>query len=168
MKFKSTGWEITGSSGVSAKIETPVANIGIGASYIRLPIENSQTKQKVMLQGVGGGVGVGLSISTPVVSVSGSLDQFPADGIGKIIEGTSPLEKVYRATDFFGEILVFSLSGGKQISGQLSGILWLKEPVERCISSLNCSPAELKMIARKTLLKMAGVAPNPVGKQLNF
>lgn len=166
MSIKFTDWEITGSSGLTVKAGTPIANVEIGASYIRLPIENTRTKQKVMLQGIGAGVGAGLSISTPIITVSGSLDQFPADGIGRIIKGTAPLNRQYTASDFFGEILVFSLSGGKEITGQLSGLLWLKDSVEVCLARLNCSSGDLVVIAQQALLKAAGVSLPPVGVAL--
>ena len=163
MKFKSTGWEITGSSGITVKGGTPIANVEIGISYIRLPIANVKTGQKVLLKGVGAGGGVGLSISTPVVTASGSLDQFPSDGIGSIVEGISVPNSQYKASDFFGEIMVFSLSAGKELTGQLSGVLWLNQPVSACLARMNCSKNELKLIARKMLLNMYGVAVPPAG-----
>jgi hypothetical protein len=149
--------ELTGNSGLTVKAGTPVVNVEIGASYIRLPIENIDTKQNVLLQGAGIGFGVGFSISTPVVTVSGSLAQFPSGGIGKIIEGAVPLGRPYKTSDFFGEIMVFSMSGGKEVSGQLSGVLWLREPIQSCILRLDCSVSDLKAIARSTLLKAVGV-----------
>jgi hypothetical protein len=162
MSISSTGWKISGASGLTAKVGTPIANIEVGISYIRLPIEKAGSPQQFMLRGVGGGIGAGLSISTPIISASGSLDQFPASGLGEIIKGAAPTKKNYSFEDFFGEAFVFSLGAGKQISGQLSGVIWLNEPVERCIAELSCSRSELRQIAKNALLTALG-ATTPVG-----
>lgn len=108
------------------------------------------------------GIGAGVSISTPVVSVSGSLDQFPSAGIGEIIKGAAPVRRNYEFEDFFGEAFIFSLGAGKQLSGQLSGIIWLNEPIERCLLELSCSRTELREIGKNALLSALGAA-NPVG-----
>lgn len=158
MSFKSTGWEIAGASGLSINVGTPVVNVELGASYIRLPIENPKTQKNVMLQGIGIGGSLGGSISTPVLTASGSLDQFPADGIGAIVKGPAGAGVQFAKADFFGEILVFSISAGKEVSGELSGVLWLTEPVESCLSRMNCSKEELKEVAKGVLLKSFGVA----------
>lgn len=162
MHTQSTGWKISGSSGYSIKAATPVANIEIGASYIKLPIKNIDSDRQSVLRGAGYGVGAGLSISTPVITASGSLDQFPSSGIGEIIRGAASTKKSHSFEDFFGEAFVFSLGAGKQISGQLSGIIWLIEPVERCLVHLNCSRSELSEIAKNAFLKAFGAA-HPVG-----
>jgi len=160
MKFKSTGWEITGASGVTATVETPIINLGISASYIRLPIRDTKSPKKkpIMLTGIGGGGDFGVSLASPGASVSGSLDAFPADGIGQIVKGTSPLNRPYKASDFSGDILVFGVNGGIQISGQLSGVLWLTEPAVNCVKRLNCSSTRLITIARQTLMLTIGMS----------
>jgi hypothetical protein len=55
-------------------------------------------------------------------------------------------------------MVVFSLSAGKQVSGQLSGVLWLNQPVEHCMMSLSCSKDDICKIARHAMYTMSGVA----------
>jgi hypothetical protein len=64
----------------------------------------------------------------------------------------------YVKDDFFGDIMVVSLSAGKQVSGQLSGVLWLNQPVERCMISLSCSKDDMCKIARHAIYTMVGAA----------
>lgn len=135
MNTSSTGWKISGASGLAAKAGTPIANIEVGISYIKLPIEKTGSAQQFILRGVGGGIGAGLSISTPVISAFDSLDQFPATGLGEIIKGSAPIKKNYSFEDFFGEAFVFSLGAGKQISGQLSGVIWRTNPLSGVLLS---------------------------------
>jgi hypothetical protein len=136
MTYEPTKWRITGASGLTVKAGTPIARVEVGASYIRLPIQNINTGESVLLKGAGIGGGFGGSISSPFISASGSLDQFPSNGIGKIIKGPAGLSRPYEKKDFFGDIMIISLSAGKEVSGQFSGVLWLNQPVERCMINL--------------------------------
>lgn len=147
MKIDSTGWEIVGASGITVKLETPGLNIEVGASYIRLPIRHIESNTSTLLQGPGVGGGFGASIAIPGVSISGSLDQFPADGIGSIIKVNPHKKENFVEDDFYGNMMVFSLSAGKEVSGELSGVLWFKKPVEACLIDLKCSRKQLKDIA---------------------
>jgi len=127
-----------------------------------MPILNTKTGEKAMLKGAGVGAGLGASISIPFVNASGSLDSFPADGIGSIIRGPFAPTR-FKLSDFEGEIMLFSLSAGKEISGQLSGVLWLKESVNSCLASMNCSKEEILPIAKQAVMRSFGVTLPGVG-----
>jgi len=162
MNFKNTDWRITGASGGAVMVGTPELQVEIGAGYIRMPILNTKTGEKAMLKGSGMGAGLGVSLSIPFVNASGSLDSFPADGIGSIVQGPVALPK-YKISNFEGDIMVFSLNAGKEISFQLSGVLWLKQSAQSCLAGMNCSKEEMLSIAKLTVMRSFGVMVPGVG-----
>ena len=87
MLFRASEWRITGSSGGSVTVGTPIAKIQVGGSRLNLPIVNLRTKEKVNLAGYGGGASVGVALDSPISdigNVSISTKDMPSDGIDKI------------------------------------------------------------------------------------
>lgn len=140
-----TNWEIAGASGVTASVETPLANFSLSGGFAKFPLINTKTKQQIVLEGWG--LGGGLGVSTPnlgPLSASGSLDEFPADGIGKILKGPSASKSALHSNDFVGSVAVLTASAGSHASVSAGAVLWLKDLVSNClVMRSNCSKKEI-------------------------
>jgi hypothetical protein len=137
MLLKAGEWRISGSSGVSATVGTPNLKIQVGGSHLTLPLENTITKKKVNLTGLGVGASVGISgMETPLtdwVNTSISTKDMPSDGLGAIYKRTTH-KQAYKPEDFTGFMTV--ISGGASIaatSGEVSMAIWQRYPIEQCM-----------------------------------
>ncbi len=136
MLFKASEWRITGSSGGSLTVGTPVARIQLGGSRLNLPIANLRTKEIVKLNGYGGGASVGVSLETPLSDIGNlsiSTEDMPSDGID-VIYRKDDNGRAYSSKDFTGALTV--ISGGvtvAAISGEICVALWQKYPLAECL-----------------------------------
>lgn len=126
-------WEITGGSGANVSIGTPIAKVSFEAGIAQVPLFNNRTQAGLNLEGkvVGASYGTNFPTLGPV-SVSGSLAEFPADGIGKIIKGFATQKRNLVESDFVGTGIILSAAAGSHVGGSMSLILWLKKTPQQC------------------------------------
>jgi hypothetical protein len=137
-KFKRPDWRIAGSSGVTVTVGTPVVQIQVGASYLRLPVRNKVTTKTSMLHGPGVGQSHGGAMETPwtdLLNISGSPDFYPSNGIGHIFRKAGMPDRPYTLRKLTGELLVLAADGGANFQGaSLCLALWLKGNYGDCLS----------------------------------
>lgn len=109
--MRPTPWRISGSSGMSVSVGTPVVEVSAGGHYLRLPIYNEDTGESVLLQGGGLGPGLGVSLTPSPFDVAGSPDDAPAGGIGRIW-GSPLAPNPMQREDFEGAAYIRTGSGG--------------------------------------------------------
>ena len=121
-----TAWRIKGTSGASAEFGTPVVEVSIGASYLRIPFENTLTGEEFLLQGVGVGAGLGFSLDSPFdISVTTDGMWGKGSNVAYAIGGNILMKK----SDFQGHALIFTGSGSVGGQGNYGFIAFMKSPV---------------------------------------
>ncbi|MEM9457169.1 MAG: hypothetical protein AAGF11_23530 [Myxococcota bacterium] len=108
---RSTQWRIAGSHGVDVQAETPILNLAVGASYMKLPLDNDQTGERLHLQlgGTSLGAGVGQSL-LGLVDVEFSLPEFYGDGLGRLVHGLESYEPIVPEDFALNLVLMLSVS----------------------------------------------------------
>jgi hypothetical protein len=112
-----SGWNFVTSGGGDVMLETPVVNVGVGASGGLIDVQNgSGPVQRLYYGGIGGGVGLGL-VPSPI-DIGFSLTAFPSYGVVyKMPAAGSSLS----FGEFKGNCLFYQ--GGAQFGPGGSGVL---------------------------------------------
>lgn len=135
---------------------------------LQIPLMNTRTQSDVVLKGIGMGISTGANIPvTGPLSLSGSLDEFPADGIGKIIKGNATHKRNLVESDFVGTGVVISAAAGSHAGGSISAILWLQKTPQQCDDFFKgCSARQRIDILISTAKRISGLSfatNSPVG-----
>lgn len=155
-----SNWEVTGSSGVTVAVGLPVIDLSAGVATLKLPLENRTTKPrgKITLKGKGAGIEAGVTMGFPI-SISGSTDSFPSDGIGKIYSGfLAPRNRAFRARDFLGHLTVISFGGTLGVHNAcLNLAVWTNQHFQECMSSFtSCNLSDFILLAGKARASIPG------------
>lgn len=149
-------------------VGTPIAKVSFDAGFAKIPLSNTRTQYALPLEGVGlgGSLGVGVGVLGPV-TLSGSLDEFPADGIGKIIKGNASQNRNLVESDFLGTGVVLSAAAGSHAAGSISAVMWLQRSPQQCEEFFgSCSTEQKLSIIASTVKRIAGLsyaATSPAG-----
>jgi hypothetical protein len=165
MFFKAGDWNIVSSSGVSGTIGTPIVQLQVGGSYIKLPLKNTKSNKEAILKGYGGGAAIGVSIDTPIsdlFNISMSTDDTPSTGLGPIFQKVDNSGRVdpYKPEDFTGALLVVTgAAGAAAINGTISMAMWQRFPIAQCVIEGLSSCNIFKAVSNTTLMLNPSTLP---------
>ena len=141
--FKETSWKITGTSGGSVSIGTPVINLAVAAGFIKFSLTDGSRTFTISGQEIGADLAVSVPNLGPL-GLSGSLDEFPSDGIGNIYTGPASQNRELKSGDLSGTLAVLTFGAGSHVAGATGAVLWLSHTFTECMDFKNyCSKYDL-------------------------
>lgn len=155
-----TDWRIGGTSGGSVEVGTPVAEVSVGVSYLRMPFVNRQTGETFLLQGGGAGGGLALAIDSPL-DISITTDDMPGTG-SDVFYGPRGSANMSRS-DFGGAVLIYTAAVSAGAQGNSGIAVFLTSPIVPSQPALTAISLPLKVKGIASFFGTAAVSSVSIG-----